>query len=49
MTALVDRRSSINKKVGGSKAMVKKPPTLEQGVELADREFEVQVFDYTVG
>lgn len=39
---------SINEKVGGSKAMMKKPPTLEQGTELADREFEAQVFDYTV-
>lgn len=39
---------SINEKVGGSKAMMKKPPTLEQGTELADREFEIQVFDYTV-
>lgn len=40
---------SINEKVGGTKAMIKKPPTLEQGVELSDREFEIQVFDYTVG
>lgn len=40
---------SINEKMGGSKAMMKKPPTLEQGTELADREFEIQVFDYTVG
>lgn len=39
---------SINEKVGGSKAMMKKPPTLEQGAELADREFEIQVFDYNV-
>lgn len=39
---------SIGEKVGGSKAMMKKPPTLEQGTELADREFEIQVFDYTV-
>lgn len=39
---------SINEKVGGSQAMMKKPPTLEQGAELADREFEIQVFDYTV-
>lgn len=39
---------SINEKVGGSKAMIKKPPTLEQGAELADREFEIQVFDYSV-
>lgn len=40
---------SINEKVGGSKAMIKKPPALEQGMELSDREFEIQVFDYTVG
>lgn len=39
---------SIHEKVGGSKAMMKKPPALEQGAELADREFEIQVFDYTV-
>lgn len=39
---------SIGEKVGGSRAMMKKPPALEQGTELADREFEIQVFDYTV-
>lgn len=39
---------SIQEKVGGSKAMMKKTPTLEQGTELADREFEIQVFDYSV-
>lgn len=39
---------SIGEKFGGSKAMVKKPPTLEEGAELADREIEIQVFDYTV-
>ncbi len=39
---------SIEEKVGGTQAMVKKTPSLEQGVELADREFEFQVFDYTV-
>lgn len=40
---------SIGEKVGGTQAMMKKPPTLEQGTELSDREFEIQVFDYTVG
>ncbi len=40
---------SISEKVGGSQAMMKKTPSLEQGTELADREFEIQVFDYTVG
>lgn len=39
---------SIGEKAGGTKAMMKKPPSLEQGAELADREFEIQVFDYTV-
>lgn len=39
---------SIGEKVGGSQATMKKPPTMEQGAELADREFEIQVFDYTV-
>ncbi len=38
---------SIGEKCGGSRAMMKKPPDLEQGAELADREFEIQVFDYT--
>lgn len=39
---------SIGEKVGGSQATMKKPPAMEQGTELADREFEIQVFDYTV-
>lgn len=39
---------SIGEKMGGTKAMVKKTPALEQGAELADREFEFQVFDFTV-
>lgn len=39
---------SIGEKMGGTKAMMKKTPSLEQGAELADREFEIQVFDYTV-
>lgn len=39
---------SIGEKFGGSKAMIKKTPTLEYGAELADREVEIQVFDYTV-
>lgn len=39
---------SINEKAGGTKAMMKKPPDLEQGTELSDREFEIQVLDYTV-
>ena len=39
---------SIGERMGGSKAMMKKTPTLEQGAELADREFEMQVFDFQV-
>lgn len=39
---------SIGEKCGGTKAMMKKPPSLEMSAELADREFEIQVFDYTV-
>lgn len=37
---------SIGEKCGGNRAMVKKPPELEQGAELGDRVFEIQVFDY---
>lgn len=39
---------SIGEKMGGTKAIIKKTPTLEQGSELAEREFEFQVFDFTV-
>lgn len=39
---------SIGEKMGGTKAIIKKTPTLEQGSELAEREFEFQVFDYVV-
>lgn len=39
---------SIGERMGGTKAMIKKTPALEQGAELADREFEFQVFDFTV-
>lgn len=39
---------TINEKFGGTKAMMKKLPTLENGAELSDREYEIQVFDYTV-
>lgn len=39
---------SIGERMGGSKAMMKKTPTLEQGAELTDREFEMQVFDFQV-
>ena len=39
---------SIGEKMGGTKAMIKKTPALEQGAELADREFEFAVFDFTI-
>ena len=39
---------AIGEKFGGSSAIIKKTPTLEYGAELADREIEIQVFDYTV-
>jgi hypothetical protein len=39
---------SIGEKFGGTKAIVKKTPALEQGAELADREIEFAVIDYTV-
>jgi hypothetical protein len=38
----------LKEKVGGSKCIIKKTPSLEYGAELADREIEIQVFDYTV-
>lgn len=39
---------SIKEKIGGTKARIKNYPSLEYGQELEDREFEFQVFDYTV-
>lgn len=39
---------AIGEKIGGSKARIKNYPSLEYGQELADREFEFQVFDYSV-
>ena len=48
MVAVWVNNKSIGEKMGGTKAMVKKTPNLEQGAELADREFEFIVFDYTV-
>lgn len=35
-------------KAGGTKAMVKKPANVNLSDEIEDREFEVQVFDYSV-
>ncbi|WP_405378831.1 phage structural protein [Phascolarctobacterium sp.] len=48
MTDVWVNNKSIGEKFGGSKAIVKKTPSLEYGAELADREIEIQVFDYTV-
>lgn len=48
MTDIWVNNKTIGEKVGGTKAMIKKTPALEQGTELADREFEFAVFDYTV-
>ena len=39
---------ALNEKMGGSKAIIKKTPSIEYGAELADREIEIQVMDYTV-
>lgn len=39
---------ALGEKMGGSKAIVKKTPSLEYGAELADREIEFAVMDYTV-
>lgn len=39
---------SIGERFGGTKARIKNYPELAQGTELEDREFEIQVFDYTV-
>lgn len=38
----------IGERVGGNKARVKNFPELAQAKELDDRQFEIQVFDYTV-
>ena len=49
--AMVDvwvNNKALKEKFGGSKAMIKKTPSLEYGAELADRELEIQVFDYSV-
>uniref|UniRef100_UPI00405682B0 phage structural protein n=1 Tax=Acetatifactor sp. TaxID=1872090 RepID=UPI00405682B0 len=39
---------SIGEKFGGTRAIMKKTPSLEQGAELSDREFEITVLDYQV-
>lgn len=42
------KNSSIGERFGGTKARIKKPADLGHSAEASDREFEVQVFDYTV-
>lgn len=39
---------SIGERFGGTKARIKNFPSLEHGSEAADREFQIQVFDYDV-
>jgi hypothetical protein len=39
---------SIGERMGGTQARIKNYPELKQAAELDDREFEFQVFDYTV-
>ena len=39
---------SIGEKAGGTKAVINKVSGMEQGAELADREFEFLVMDYDV-
>ena len=39
---------SIGERMGGTKASIKKYPSMEQGTEAGEREFEIAVFDYTV-
>lgn len=39
---------ALGEKMGGSKAIIKKTPSIEYGAELADREVEIQVMDFTV-
>lgn len=39
---------SIGERMGGNQARIKKYPSMEQGTEAGDREFEIAVFDYTV-
>lgn len=39
---------SIGERMGGTKARIKNFPSLANGTEAEDREFQIQVFDYTV-
>ncbi|MBG9783587.1 phage structural protein [Shouchella lehensis] len=47
VSAWVNASAPVKEKKGGSRAMVKKPADAEFSDEVGDREFEIQVFDYT--
>jgi len=40
--------SKLGEKMGGSQARIKNFPSIEEGAEASDLEFEFQVFDYDV-
>lgn len=40
--------SKLGEKMGGSQARIKNFPSIEEGTEASDLEFEFQVFDYDV-
>lgn len=44
----VNSNSDVKEKIGGTKAMVKKPADASFSGEIESREYEIQVFDYTV-
>lgn len=39
---------TLGERMGGTQASIKKYPSMEQGTEAGDREFEFAVFDFTV-
>lgn len=45
---VVNNSENFKERMGGTKARIKNYPELAQGTEAEDREFEFQVFDYTV-
>lgn len=48
MTDIWVNNKAIGEKAGGTKAVINKVSGMEQGAELADREFEFLVMDYDV-
>ncbi|KJF47115.1 DUF3277 family protein [Bacillus safensis] len=44
----IKNNGMVKETIGGTSAMVKKNADAEYGDEVGDREFEIQVFDYTV-